>query len=64
MAPRLGIGIHRACCTIAAAMLLLGVYWTVFAEAMHWFRIDALLVIAVVFVWLLGRACRYLLAGD
>ena len=45
-------------------MLLLGVYWTVFAEAMHWFRIDALLVIAMVFVWLLGRACRYLLAGD
>jgi hypothetical protein len=62
MAARLGQVLYWAGCVLAILTIVIGVY-------LSWYERDAWEMRAIVFViaalfWLIGRACRYVLAGT
>lgn len=61
MAARLGQVFYWAGCVVAAVILLLGLP-TIFNPDGPGFPILSALVVAFV-IWLIGRACLYVLAG-
>lgn len=65
MAARMGRVLYWVGCIIAGLLVLLGIFFALLAETTNGVVgvLTAFIPYAVV-VWLIGRVCRYFLAGD
>ena len=63
MVTRLGDVLYWGASLIAGLLGLISAYAIVFGAGEDRFFIDAMLFVFAVIVWLVGRACRYVLAG-
>jgi 4-hydroxybenzoate polyprenyltransferase len=64
MAARLGKVLYWAGCVLAALIIAIGVVLSSVTRAeQDWWALIVAFVVALL-VWLTGRACRYVLAGN
>jgi hypothetical protein len=63
MVARLGNVLYWGACLVAGLLALIAAYAMVFGTGEDRVFIDTALAVIALIVWLVGRACRYVLAG-